>query len=292
MRFNKTLSFLKDNQKKLFTILLGSISTIAVLALVFTQTGFLQGLFSQKNQNYSAKVMGVTESENRSSETVKDLVNGQDSNIVLTGTEQDIPNPIQAQNFQQSNALTPDDKKRVANQKPVESGEIVLKAKVGQNIDLEAVKKDLKLDDAQIQPILNTPGFYLLKSNLLKTESENAWTKASSEDKKKFTNPAISANLTPTNSEVFNNLRNSDVFESVSPNPIFTIDNAPNDTDYNLQWHLNDNNQPKADINYPETMDLGVNCSSLKIAVVDTGVSYNHPDLKDTISGLTPGFEK
>lgn len=55
---------------------------------------------------------------------------------------------------------------------------------------------------------------------------------------------------------------------------------VPNDTNFNKQWGL-----PK--INAPSGWDITQGSSSVKIAVLDTGVNVNHPDL---INKLAPGW--
>ncbi len=88
--------------------------------------------------------------------------------------------------------------------------------------------------------------------------------------------------------------------ESVQPNYIYHIAAAPNDTSYGQQWSLKNTGQnvnaapvqPGGGIyatNNPGTSgdDMGIeaawnevtDCSSVTVAVIDTGVNYNHADL-------------
>lgn len=57
----------------------------------------------------------------------------------------------------------------------------------------------------------------------------------------------------------------------------------PNDPSYSELWGLNNNMQTggtvNADINAPEAWDLTTGSASVVVAVIDTGVDYNHPDL-------------
>jgi len=65
------------------------------------------------------------------------------------------------------------------------------------------------------------------------------------------------------------------------PDYIVTINATPNDTDFGLQWGLNNNND--ADIDAPEAWDIGTGNNSVVVAVIDSGVDYNHPDLTNQI---------
>ncbi len=57
----------------------------------------------------------------------------------------------------------------------------------------------------------------------------------------------------------------------------------PNDTFFGDQWALNNEGQtgglPGADINAPEGWEIQANAEEVVVAVLDTGVDYNHPDL-------------
>lgn len=59
---------------------------------------------------------------------------------------------------------------------------------------------------------------------------------------------------------------------SVSFDPIETIDRTPNDARYSSQWGL-------TKIQAPSAWDTRTDASSVVIAVIDSGVNYNHPDL-------------
>lgn len=67
------------------------------------------------------------------------------------------------------------------------------------------------------------------------------------------------------------------------PNRIYRITDFPNDTDFSKQWPLHNTGQtggkPDADIDAPEAWDIEKGKPSVLIAIVDTGVDYNHPDL-------------
>jgi subtilisin family serine protease len=57
----------------------------------------------------------------------------------------------------------------------------------------------------------------------------------------------------------------------------------PNDTSFNEFWGLHNTGQtggtPDADIDAPEAWSLRTNASNVIVAVIDSGVDYNHPDL-------------
>ncbi|GAB4411384.1 MAG: hypothetical protein OHK0032_07290 [Thermodesulfovibrionales bacterium] len=63
---------------------------------------------------------------------------------------------------------------------------------------------------------------------------------------------------------------------------------VPNDTYFGQQWALRNTGQfangtPGADIKGPEAWDISKGSSSVVIAVIDTGIDYNHPDLVGNI---------
>ncbi len=75
--------------------------------------------------------------------------------------------------------------------------------------------------------------------------------------------------------------------EYAEPNYIVHATATPDDTYFANLWGLNNTGQTggtiDADIDAPEAWDLTTGSSSVVIAVVDTGVAYNHPDLSDNI---------
>jgi len=68
------------------------------------------------------------------------------------------------------------------------------------------------------------------------------------------------------------------------PNRIYEVTGIPNDPDFRRQWGLHNTGQTggraDADIDAPEAWDITTGSPSVLIAVVDTGVDYNHPDLR------------
>ncbi len=67
--------------------------------------------------------------------------------------------------------------------------------------------------------------------------------------------------------------------------PDFSIETlrTPNDPRYNQQWGLHNIGQTggtvDADINAPEAWDTTVGSSQVVVAIIDSGIDYNHPDL-------------
>ncbi|BAI80274.1 hypothetical protein DEFDS_0796 [Deferribacter desulfuricans SSM1] len=73
---------------------------------------------------------------------------------------------------------------------------------------------------------------------------------------------------------------NEDELEYVKPvkRELFYI---PNDEFFDKQWYLNNEND--TDINWPEAIDLVNSNDELIVAVVDSGIAYNHVDLEGKI---------
>jgi subtilisin family serine protease len=66
----------------------------------------------------------------------------------------------------------------------------------------------------------------------------------------------------------------------------------PNDEYFPMQWHLYNTGQsggtPGADIRAPEAWEITTGDPNIVVAVIDTGVDSNHPDLVDN---LVPGYD-
>ncbi len=71
--------------------------------------------------------------------------------------------------------------------------------------------------------------------------------------------------------------------ELVEPNYVVSIKLTPNDPSYSSLWGLHNIGQTggtqDADIDAPEAWDTNTGSSSVIVAVIDSGVDYNHPDL-------------
>jgi len=75
--------------------------------------------------------------------------------------------------------------------------------------------------------------------------------------------------------------------EYAEPNYIVHADVIPNDPKFNQLWGMHNTGQtggtPDADIDGPEAWDDRNDASDVVVADIDTGVDYNHEDLKDNM---------
>jgi subtilisin family serine protease len=75
--------------------------------------------------------------------------------------------------------------------------------------------------------------------------------------------------------------------EYAEPNYIYRASGTPNDPRFNELWGMNNTGQTggtnDADLDAPEAWDTQTGSDSTLIAVIDTGVDYNHPDLAANI---------
>ena len=83
--------------------------------------------------------------------------------------------------------------------------------------------------------------------------------------------------------EVRNTLAENPDVSDVELDYLVSINFVPNDPDFNQLWGLNNTGQTggnaDADIDAPEAWDIQRGSRDVVVAVVDTGVDYNHPDL-------------
>jgi len=96
--------------------------------------------------------------------------------------------------------------------------------------------------------------------------------------------------------QIVNKYRSNKKVEYAEPNYIVHISQMPNDSDFSLLWGLNNNGQtggvPDADIDAPEAWGLLSSESAVVVAVIDSGVDYEHQDLAEPIwnnPGEIPG---
>jgi len=87
--------------------------------------------------------------------------------------------------------------------------------------------------------------------------------------------------------EAVRNYRSDPNVEYAEPNYIVKTSAIPNDPGYSLQWGLNNTGQTGgtsgADIHAQAAWDITKGSNNIIIAVVDTGVAYDHPDLSGNI---------
>lgn len=77
------------------------------------------------------------------------------------------------------------------------------------------------------------------------------------------------------------------IVKQVEPDIIYRTSEIPNDPLFDKQWGLHNLGQTKgkedADIDAPEAWDFHKGNREIVIAVIDTGIDYNHVDLKENI---------
>ncbi|NIM10963.1 MAG: PKD domain-containing protein [Candidatus Aminicenantes bacterium] len=83
--------------------------------------------------------------------------------------------------------------------------------------------------------------------------------------------------------EIVQTLRNTRGIRRVEFDHIFTIAATPNDPRFSELWGMHNTGQTggtaDADIDAPEAWDLATGSADVIVAVVDTGINYNHTDL-------------
>ena len=91
-------------------------------------------------------------------------------------------------------------------------------------------------------------------------------------------------------------LRRSPYVSIVEPDKVIRLARTPDDPFFGIQWALHNSGQnsgtPDADIDAPEAWNTWTGDHSAVVAVIDTGVDYNHMDLRAnmwTNPGETPG---
>jgi len=85
--------------------------------------------------------------------------------------------------------------------------------------------------------------------------------------------------------------RNDPDVEYAEPNYYRYVTVTPNDTNFDDLWGLNNTGQnvngtsgtAGADIHAPTAWDVNHDCTSVTVAIIDTGADYNHPDLAGNI---------
>ena len=83
--------------------------------------------------------------------------------------------------------------------------------------------------------------------------------------------------------------------EYAQPNYILRIaDRSPNDPRYPEQWHYFSNGsgpgQSPGGINLPKAWDTSIGSSAVVVAVIDTGILPNHPDIQGS-PNVVPGYD-
>ena len=153
------------------------------------------------------------------------------------------------------------------------SGQVIIKLKDGASLDYEFLGKH-RLGSAK----------KILKENKLgKNEKAAQAMKTHGLDRIYLAEFSSKENL----KSVLKRLKKDPSVEYAEPNYKVTIDALPSDPDLSELWGLNNTGQtggtPDADINAPDAWDIQTGSLDVVIAVIDTGVDYNHPDLSANI---------
>lgn len=91
--------------------------------------------------------------------------------------------------------------------------------------------------------------------------------------------------------EVVEKYRKNPAVEYAEPNYLYWTKAIPNDAKFETLWGLHNTGQtvngtagtPDADIDAPEAWDISTGSSDVVIAVIDSGIAYDHPDLAPNI---------
>ncbi len=111
--------------------------------------------------------------------------------------------------------------------------------------------------------------------------------------------PTALKTLSPTQArdrtlEVLRQLRADPNIQYAQPNYLLRIVRTPNDPRFPEQWHYRDNGagtgQSPGGINLPRAWDASIGSSSIVVAVIDTGILPNHPDIVGS-PNLIAGFD-
>lgn len=95
-----------------------------------------------------------------------------------------------------------------------------------------------------------------------------------------------------TASSAINSIAASAMVEYVEPNYIFRVEKTPNDPAFGNLWGMKNIGQKDSagqagvagvDIDAEKAWDVQTGSKKVLVAVIDTGVDYNHPDLKDNV---------
>lgn len=93
-------------------------------------------------------------------------------------------------------------------------------------------------------------------------------------------------------SNVIKSLSQNPNVEIVEPNYIYSINKTPNDPDFSRLWGLRNVGQQDSDkrdgvagidVGAEQAWDITTGSKDVVVAVIDTGVDFNHPDLKENM---------
>lgn len=86
-----------------------------------------------------------------------------------------------------------------------------------------------------------------------------------------------------TQKSAIHELSSNALVEYVEPNLIYHVLKAPNDTDYAKQWPLNNSIANGIDIGMEKAWEIETGSGDVIVAIIDSGIDYNLPDLKDNL---------
>lgn len=143
------------------------------------------------------------------------------------------------------------------------------------------------------------PGEYVvkLKANVRKSNIQSLSQALGSEIKSTIADDnivVIRKSAIEKSSSVIKSLSKNPLVEVVEPNFIYRINRTPNDPSFGKLWGLqntgqNDAKSAKApglagtDIDVVRAWDITQGSDDVLVAVIDTGIDYNHPDLKENL---------
>ncbi|MBC7464835.1 MAG: S8 family serine peptidase [Bdellovibrio sp.] len=151
---------------------------------------------------------------------------------------------------------------------------------------------------AQAKEVESVPGEYIvrLKPNMMMTQSTQQLSKALGAYIKS-TIPSqnivvVKRAAIETTKSAVKSLAANDMVDVVEPNFIYKINRTPNDPMYGQLWGMLNVGQADStgalgvagvDINVEKAWDIETGSKKILVAVIDTGVDFNHPDLKDNL---------
>ncbi|MBT4762208.1 MAG: S8 family serine peptidase [Bdellovibrionaceae bacterium] len=102
----------------------------------------------------------------------------------------------------------------------------------------------------------------------------------------------IKRSILETQDFVLSSLKENKYVKIAEPNFIYTIDQKPNDFDFDKSWGMKNFGQKDSkdnfgvkgvDISAIKAWQINTNAKNVLVAIIDTGIDYNHPDLKENM---------
>jgi subtilisin family serine protease len=141
------------------------------------------------------------------------------------------------------------------------------------------VKLRRNVNDAAIQSVFQINGAIAIENLVPPSLQINSASQPDELEQWRVVKLASNADLLATQTSLAQDPR----VETVELNYWLSINSVPNDPQFNLLWGLNNTGQtggtPDADIDVPEAWDIQTGSENVVLAVIDSGVDYNHQDL-------------